>query len=244
LRWRPFAWLKDRESRELRLLIGAFLLIAGVWAFAELGDEVLEGDTRAFDERVIHALRRDGAPAVPVGPAWLLAAARDVTSLGGYTIIALVTLAVSGYLLLWRKPGMALLVLAASLGGVGWNLLLKAVFGRARPALVPHLIEVSSASFPSAHAMVAAAVYLSLGFLVARVLDRRRLKGYVLGVAMAAAFAVGASRVYLGVHYPTDVLAGWLAGLIWAFLCGLVALWLQRRGRVEGEGGNEEKGEG
>jgi undecaprenyl-diphosphatase len=109
------------------------------------------------------------------------------------------------------------------------------LYARPRPDLVPHLSPVYTSSFPSGHSLIAAVVYLTLGSLLASVISRPMLKVYVLSVAMLLTTAVGLSRVYLGVHYPTDVLAGWLAGLVWALLCWLVARVLQRRGRVESE---------
>jgi undecaprenyl-diphosphatase len=110
---------------------------------------------------------------------------------------------------------------------------LKDLFGRPRPTVVPHLFYVSSASFPSGHSMLSAVVYLTLGSLLARLVEQRRLKVYFLSVALLLSFLVGVSRVYMGVHYPTDVLAGWSAGLAWGLLCDLVARWLQQHGAVE-----------
>jgi undecaprenyl-diphosphatase len=114
--------------------------------------------------------------------------------------------------------------------------LLKMGFDRPRPDLVPHGALVYTASFPSGHATLSAVVYLTLGALLARVQPRLVLKLYLLGLAILLTVMVGVSRVYLGVHWPTDVLAGWAVGAAWALLCWATALWLQRRGRVEGPG--------
>jgi undecaprenyl-diphosphatase len=125
------------------------------------------------------------------------------------------------------------LVLIATLGGWGLGLLLKAVFGRPRPSVIPHLVEVQSLSFPSGHAMMSAVVYLTLAALLAQLSAQWAQRVYILAVGLLLTLLVGLSRVYLGVHYPTDVLAGWSAGLAWAILCWLVGRWLQRRGIVE-----------
>jgi undecaprenyl-diphosphatase len=106
------------------------------------------------------------------------------------------------------------------------NLLLKLGFDRPRPDLVPHLTEAYQTSFPSGHSMSSAATYLTLGAMLARVQPSRRLKIYFLSLAIAVMLLVGFSRVYLGVHWPSDVLAGWAAGAIWALACWLLAWWL------------------
>ena len=111
--------------------------------------------------------------------------------------------------------------------------LTKLGFGRPRPDLVPHATQVYTASFPSGHAMMAAVTYLTLGALLARVQPRLRLKLYLIGLAATLTVLVGCSRVYLGVHWPTDVLAGWTLGAAWALGCWAIALWLQARGRIE-----------
>jgi undecaprenyl-diphosphatase len=112
------------------------------------------------------------------------------------------------------------------------SVLLKNLFARPRPEVVPYLSQVYSSSFPSAHSMIAAVVYLTVGSLLASVISKLSLKIYVLTVAVMLTTAVGFARIYLGVHYPTDVLAGWLAGLLWALSCWLVAHYFQNRGRI------------
>jgi undecaprenyl-diphosphatase len=158
---------------------------------------------------------------------------RDLTSLGGFTVLTLVTAGAIGYLLIDGKRAAALFVLVAVVGGVGLSESLKHVFARPRPELVAHLVEVQTASFPSGHAMLSAVTFLTLGALLARVQGRKRLKAYLLSVAITLTLLIGASRVYLGVHWPTDVMAGWCAGAAWAMGCWLVATWLQRRGQIE-----------
>src|SRR5262249_52953419 len=125
------------------------------------------------------------------------------------------------------------LLLAAVLGGLLLSLLLKELFKRPRPSVVPHLSHVDTSSFPSGHSMLSFVVYLTLGSLLARLVQPLRLELSVVGVAVLLSFLVGLSRVYLGVHYPSDALAGWAAGLTWAVGCWLLARYLQRRGAVE-----------
>ncbi|MBV6416944.1 MAG: Phosphatidylglycerophosphatase B [Steroidobacteraceae bacterium] len=205
-------------------MIAALLVCVGaLLGFAELAGEVIEGETHAFDEAVLLALREPADTADPIGPRWVEAAFRDLTALGGTSVLTVVTLVTLGYLLLARKAATALLVFVAVGGGTVLSSLLKSAYQRPRPDVVAHLVEVSSQSFPSGHAMLSAVTWLTLGTLLATVQPTRRLKAYVLGVGIAIAFLVGVSRLYLGVHWPTDVLAGWCIGTAWALACWLVA---------------------
>lgn len=214
-------------------MLALLLLVAGsLLAFAELAGEVAEGDTRAFDEGLLLALRDPADTAEPIGPAWVEAAFRDITALGGRSVLTAVTLAALGYLLLAGRRTTAALVAFAVLGGTLLSTLLKAGFARPRPDLVAHLVEVSSQSFPSGHAMMSTVTWLTLGTLLATAQPTRRLKAYVLGTGIAIALLVGVSRVYLGVHWPTDVLAGWFVGAAWALFCWCVALYLQRHAAI------------
>ncbi len=227
--WRLWLWMSGWDVAVTRLLGLLLLLALCCLAFIALSDEVSEGETQQFDERVLLALRRPEDPAHPRGPWWLPRAAEDVTALGGVTVLTLVTMAVCGFLLLVRRYRTLLLVLGATLGGAGLNVLLKRLFARPRPSVVPHLTEVITQSFPSGHAMLSATVYLTLGAMLAQLAERRRLKGYILAVSLLLPFLVGLTRVYLGVHYPTDVLGGWVAGLAWALLMAVCARALRRR---------------
>jgi undecaprenyl-diphosphatase len=223
-------WLPNIEPIALVVLaIGT----ASLWGFIELAGDVLEGDTEAFDHWAVEVLRDPNNPADPLGPRWVEEMARDVSALGGFAWITFATAAIAIFLWLDGKTHMAAFLVGATTSGALVTLLLKNTFDRPRPDFVPHLSHVYTSSFPSGHSMIAAVVYLTLGSLLAAVIAKISLKVYVLAVAILLTVAVGASRVYLGVHYPTDVLAGWLAGLIWALVCWLVGHWLQRRGQVE-----------
>jgi len=226
---------KPRDREELRILLGAVALLAMIWIFATLADKVLEGDTRQFDEWVLSSLRQEGDRSQLKGPRWLMWAAEDVTALGGPTVLGLTVLAVTGYLLLQGLYRHGLFVFAASGGGWVLNWILKQAFARARPDIVPHLREVLSSSFPSGHALTSAAVYLTLGTLLMRIAEGRLAKYYCIAIAMFVTFLVGVSRVFLGVHYPTDVLAGWLIGMSWALLCWVIERTLERRSGLRRE---------
>ncbi len=224
-------WL---ARHDLLVLLAELVVVAGLLAFLKLADAVGEGETQHFDETVLKALRDPSDPRKPVGPWWVEGVGRDLTALGGYTVLTLVTLATTGFLVMARKGHAAALLVLATLGGVGVSVLLKDYFARPRPTVVPALMEqVHSFSFPSGHSMMSAVVYLTLGALLDRFLEGRRLKLYCLFVSMLLTVLVGCSRVLLGAHYPTDVLAGWAAGLTWAVLCWVVARYLQKRGAVE-----------
>jgi undecaprenyl-diphosphatase len=232
-RWpiiRLMVWIGRHERG---LLVTMSLLAAGVWIFAELADNVIEGKTGSFDRAVLLALRNPADLTDPVGPKWVEEIGRDMTALGGVGAVTLLTLAVLGFLLLQGKRRTSLFLVLAVGGGLLLSLALKSVFDRPRPDLVPHGSYVSTTSFPSGHSMVSAVTYLTLGALLARVQRQRRLKAYLLLVAFLATGLVGASRVYLGVHWPTDVLSGWTAGSLWALLCWEVARRLQLTGRME-----------
>ena len=218
---------------QLGMLIGMSVVAGLLFGFVELAGEVMEGETSAFDKRLLLALRDPLNPDQPGGPWWLARVARDITSLGSTTILTIVTVATLGFLLLLHKRAAALLVLVSIGGGGTLSTLLKMMFDRARPDLVPHGDQVISASFPSGHAMQSAVVYLTLGALLTQFVEGRRTKAYLLTWAMLLTLVIGSSRVYLGVHWPTDVLAGWSVGAAWGAFCWMIADWLQRRGAVE-----------
>jgi len=216
--------------RELALLSVLLVAAGGIWGFVEIADEVVEGEADAFDRTLYLSLRDRVDVADPLGPAWLEEAALEITALGSFAVLGLIVLAAIVWLLLIRKPGSALLVAVSVGGGVLLSSLLKSGFARPRPDLAPHADVVHTLSFPSGHAMSAAVVYLTLGALLARTQPHRRLKIYLASVGVVVTVLVGISRVYLGVHWPTDVLAGWCVGSAWALLCWAVALWLERLG--------------
>jgi undecaprenyl-diphosphatase len=199
-------------------------------AFFELADEVREPGTIALDNRILLALR--DAPGNPVGPAWMERFWIEITTLGSATVLSLVSLIAAGCLLILRRLRMVLTLVAGVLGGWAFSAFLKQAIARPRPDVVEHLTAVSSLSFPSGHSMMSAVIYPALGAILARATPNPVLKLYVIGVALAVTAVIGLSRIYLGVHYPTDVLAGWCVGMCWALVCWVVTQLLQRRGTV------------
>ncbi len=185
-------------------------------AFAALAMIIGSGGLSDLDRALITSLRTPTDLSDPVGPAWLEEASRDVTALGGTPILALLTLAVALQLWINGHARRALFALVAIGGAQILSETLKVFFARPRPDIVPHEVAVYSASFPSGHAMLATAAYFLLAFVLAAEISRTRNRTGLYASAAVLAFLIGASRVYLGVHWPSDVLAGWFAGLAWA----------------------------
>lgn len=212
--------MKPSQAITILLLAAVFLAIV----------VLTRGEATAFDREILLSMRNaQGA----VGPAWLLGVVRDLTALGSHAVLILVVLIVASYLLLLRDGTTALFVVGSALSGTLLNTALKLLFNRQRPDLINHLTEVASLSFPSGHAAASAVIYLTIGFLLAGTHRSLVFRAYFIGVAIALTLLVGLSRIYLGVHYPTDVLGGWSFGAAWALLClaGLQAL--QRRRVVQ-----------
>lgn len=215
--------LRFWERMEFSVLLAGIIAAGGLWGFIEMAEVARDSAAHAFDTEILLAFREAGRPDDPVGPAWLEEAVRDLTGLGSMIVLVLVTAAAIFYLLLIGRRGEALMVLIAVGGGQILSSLLKLGIDRPRPDLVPHLAEVQTLSFPSGHAMMSAVTYLTLGSMLAGIAPGWATKIYVLGVAVLITLTVGVSRIYLGVHWPSDVLAGWCAGFAWAMLCWLVA---------------------
>jgi undecaprenyl-diphosphatase len=232
---RPFQHLTRLERHEISWLLTALGGSILLFAFLKLASEVMEGETLAFDTRILRALRNASDPARLIGPPWLQSALLDLTSLGSPVILGLVVLSVVGFLLLQTRYRTALFVLMTSTSAWVVNYALKNLFERARPTAVPHLRDVSSPSFPSGHALTSAVVYLTLGAVLMHVSKGRITKIYCLASAMMLTLLAGISRVCLGVHYPTDVIAGWIVGLFWASLCWAAAQILERRTGMKAE---------
>lgn len=220
---------------EFNVLLAGLVIAGGLWGFVELLEVARATTPHAFDTDILLAFRTPGDTGDPLGPLWLEEAMRDLTALGSTTVLVFIVLSVFLYLMLAGRTQAALFILASVAGGQLLSSLLKLGVDRPRPDLVSHLAEVYTLSFPSGHAMLSAVTYLTLGSLLARVLPGRVLKTYVLAVAVIATLLVGVSRVYLGVHWPSDVLAGWCAGSAWAMLCWLVSRRLLPPAKMSGK---------
>lgn len=223
---RPHRW----DSRILLLFL---VLAVAIFGLLKLVSEVAEGDTFALDKAILRGLRLASDPAVPLGPYWLRAVMIDLTALGSVAVLTLVAVLAIGYLVVARRFPAAGFAVASIGGGAGLSALIKAVLMRPRPQIVPHLVHVSSSSFPSGHSMNAAIIYLTLATLLARGEKRRAVQMYLVGGAVFLALLVGATRVYLGVHWPSDVLAGWAIGAMWAAACSLLAKHFLERRTIE-----------
>nr|WP_186458269.1 phosphatase PAP2 family protein [Neorhizobium alkalisoli] len=198
-------------------------LAGGLFLFASLTGLVLDGGMHSFDEMILLSLRKAGDLAVPIGPNWLTHAVGDITALGGVTVLSLMTVLATIYLLLARQRAIAVFMLFSIIGGWLVSSLLKLGVARPRPDIVPHLVEVHDLSFPSGHAMLSAVTYMTLGALLSRAEQYRSTRIFLIAAGILLTLMIGMSRIYLGVHYPTDVLGGWCAGATWAVACWIVA---------------------
>ena len=221
-------FIADYSSREIRILLNLLILVTALLVFTYVAKEVVSGESKGFDEMTLNYLRHDGK-IMEDEQTWLTGMMIDITALGGTTIIFMITAAVVFYLLIQKQYEFMWLILIATIGGAILSFGLKELFVRERPPLIYHLLTVKSLSFPSGHAMMSSVVYLTQGALLAKVQSNKNLRVYILLVAIILVFLIGISRIYFGVHYPTDVLAGWSVGLAWASLCWLAVKYLQKR---------------
>lgn len=207
------------ESRTLVLIVICSTLLL---LFVLLTDVVLGGGTMSVDETLLLLMRETEDIHNPLGPGWFEEMARDFTALGGIPILLALTFVVACYLAMERNMHAVAFIVGTAVTALIVSTLLKEVFDRPRPEIVEKATRVYTSSFPSAHAMMSACMYLAFASLLARFETKRRKKTLILCFAAIAIVIVGLSRVYLGVHWPTDILAGWTAGTIWALVCWLV----------------------
>lgn len=202
-------------------VFGLLMMVTGLAVFAILALQLGQPSLQNFDEAIVRNLRDAENPATPIGPGWFKELTRDFTALGGYGILSTITILITTFLHLERRPARAHFVVFAIVAGYSLSMILKAVIARPRPDIVPWLSHVHSSSFPSGHSMMSAVVYLSLGLMLSDLTSRRLVKIFVVVAPLTISAAVGFSRVYMGVHYPTDVVAGWWLGISWSLACWL-----------------------
>jgi len=221
-RWREFIL----HRLEFRTLAGLGAVGAALWAFLAIADEVGEQGTLSLDTRLLLMLRTPGRPSDPIGPRWFEEAMRDVTALGGFTFLTLFVVIAVACLAFYGKRRQAIVLGVTILLAEVVNDGLKVLFGRARPVLVPHESYVYSHSFPSGHSALSAATFLTTAAILSSLEQRKSAKGFVFGIAVLLTAAIGLSRVYLGVHWPSDVVGGWALGATWALAARLaLSLW-------------------
>jgi len=211
------------------------VLIASLaaWGFVGVANRVFEGKSDAFDRSVLLLLRSPENSTDLLGPPWMEEMARDVTALGSLVVLTGLTVVSAAFLLLTRRRAIAAFLIATTSVGAIVSALLKIGFDRDRPDLVPHATRAFSKSFPSGHSAMSALVFLTLGALLCRIHHSRGVQTYFLGVACGVTLLVGVSRVYLGVHWPTDVVAGWAFGIAWAATSSLVFDAIRKPNSVE-----------
>lgn len=201
-----------------RLLAASFILASLALTLA-----MHLGYLTGFDDAILRFPRQIEDFSILRGGAKFAQAVSDITALGGLTVLFSLTVVVCLFFIF--RGDRALAVILASSVLTGWMLSasIKILVARGRPEIVPHLIPVHDASFPSGHALVSAVTYLTLGTLIAAVQERRCVKIYVMTVAISLTGLIGLSRIVLGVHFPSDVIAGWLIGAAWSMICLAVA---------------------
>ncbi|WP_420407065.1 phosphatase PAP2 family protein [Hoeflea sp.] len=220
--------IKTGNANRLPVVLFGIVTL-GVYAFIEIADELAEGELRKIDEGLFLLLRSADDRSVPLGPPWLQETAVEITAIGGYPLIILTLAAVAGFFVVTKRYGAALYAMLSVGTGALLSQTLKNYYGRPRPDLVDHLDTVHTMSFPSGHALVTTVAYLTMASIIIGFLDNNRARIYVVFVAVFVAFIVGVSRVYVGVHWPSDVAAGWALGAAWASLSWLIVHLLRRK---------------
>lgn len=230
---KQFPKLKKLLRKEILIMISTLILLLFFWGGIELRDLFMVDRAQQFDEWLLLSVRDAENPQMLFGPHWVDESVRDITAIGGPAVLTFIIVVVMIYLLLQKSYRAATLVLIATLGGLLISLLLKDFFLRERPDIVPALMVETSPSFPSGHSMLSAIAYLTMGSLLTRLETNPKVRVYIISIAIFVAAMVGITRVMLGVHYPTDVLVGWIVGFFWASLCWFFMFALQEQGVVE-----------
>ncbi|MDQ2890961.1 MAG: phosphatase PAP2 family protein [Gemmatimonadota bacterium] len=207
-----------KKTNSLTAALGFVLIIGFVaaaitgWVFTELAETVQSGATLGFDDTVLRWMAAHQS-------ALATTAALELTALGTGTVVVMMTVVTGMFLALTGQRRPAILLVAATIGGLALNLVLKLHYHRPRPHIIPWATDVVSSSFPSGHAMNSVIVYGTIAYLAARLSTTRWLRAVTQLMAVIVVIGICASRVYLGVHYPSDVLGGAIVGAAWAVLC-------------------------
>ena len=209
------------------LLIGAGAIAAGILLLGLVGFFIDHGLQLSFDRAVLLTMRHGTMHGTPIGPAWLKLAMIDITALGGATVLPVIVVIAAGFLAVRRLWLTMWLVLGGTITGSIAIGLVKTLVARARPELTDHLVQVTSASFPSGHAANSAIVYLTIATLIVQIVEGRATRIYILAVTALLVTLIGVSRLYLGVHWPSDVIAGWSFGTLWALAWWSLGAWLR-----------------
>ena len=194
------------------IALGTTVFIGATWAFVEIAGEVREGETQTLDEAVLRYIQTHQTPLLDK-------AMLEITFMGTGLIVLTIVLVAGMFLWLTKHKHSALLLIVATIGGILLNGLLKAGFDRPRPGVFEWKQHTVSSSFPSGHAMSAATVYMTVAYLAARLQRRHLSRVLTLCAAVVVVLLIALSRLYLGVHYPSDVAAGVVIGIAWAALC-------------------------
>ncbi len=199
-------------NRQWVFAIVVIVIALGGWVWL-----TFNGAFEAFDHSLLLLFREGSDPATLVGPSWLASVVTGITHIGDSIFLIVLSVGVLGYGVYQRKK-LEVLTLVGCIGGVFLlTPLLKNLFGRPRPDIVDHLVHASSASFPSGHTLRSAVVYIALFFILQRLLSVHSLTKYspIVGILIVA---IGSSRVVLGVHWPSDIIGGWLIAGLWLLL--------------------------
>ncbi len=225
--------LKDLKKGDIKIILVILFVAFALYLFIEFSSEMAEGELTAIDNIILQALRNPQNPKELIGPPGLLAFMQSVSYLGGIYVLSAVSTIAAMFFMLKKRTRTCLLFILSVTSGSALMVLLKYVFDRPRPDIVPHLGEFSLGSYPSGHSMVSAIVYLTIGALLARSTKSLKMRAIYLSIAGVFVFLIGISRAFLGVHYPSDILAGWCAGVIWSALSYLLAKFLLRKKRQD-----------
>ena len=207
----------SRSRQNRRNLFPVWQISALLLLFVAIAAAVSLNATMGFDRAVLLSLREPSDPGRPLGPAWVAEAIRDLTSLGSVLVVFLFAGILSGYWLVTRNTRAAVLLLGSAGGALLLNNVLKQVFDRPRPDAILQSARIFSSGFPSGHAAISCATYFSAALLIASSAPGNG-RAFLMWAAALVVAAIGLSRIYLGLHYPTDVVAGWCVGALWILI--------------------------